>query len=120
MKSLLGSIRPVLDKIVALVGVLIVLVQVLFMADTRTEGAIVLVGLFLIITGVWRLGGLLLPDRREYVRLRSEVEGFLRLVPDLHRHAVASDPGRLEETKRAMHESVERMADAASVREREG
>lgn len=114
MQNLLATLRPIFHKLLALVGVLIVLVQVLFMARTQTEGVVVLIGLFLIVIGVWRLGGMLLPDRREYMRLRSEVYRFLKMVPELHRHAVAEDAARKEEVKKAMHESVERMASVAA------
>lgn len=114
MKNLLATLRPVFHKLIALVGVLIVLVQVLFMARTQAEGVVVLIGLFLIVIGVWRLGGMVLPDRREYIRLRSEVHGFLKMVSELHRHAVAGDAARKEEVKKAMHESVERMASVAA------
>lgn len=104
------SVRSTLDKVVTLVGVLIILVQVLFMAETQAQGAIIITGLFLVVIGTWRLGSVLLPERRESLALRAEVNRFIDLVRSLDQSAQVEDHAAIEAVRLQMHESVDQMA----------
>ncbi|UCC48751.1 MAG: hypothetical protein JSV41_00820, partial [Gemmatimonadota bacterium] len=76
--------RTLINKVLALLGVVVIVVPssmqedfwVLFIAD--------LLGIALITVGVWGLGSRLFPDRRVYVGLRSEVDQFISLVRKLN------------------------------------
>lgn len=114
MKKENGLSREVVDQTVALVGVLIVLVQVLYMAHTRLQAAIVVLGLLLIVLGVWRQASRVLPDRRIYGKLRAEVDRFLEIVSELNTHAVTGDQTRLSEAWAELHASVDRMGGVAA------
>lgn len=114
MKSLFS--RSTLNKTLALGGVIIILLQTLMIAWEQMEVAIILVGILINQVGVWGLAGRLLPDRRMYVELRTEVRRFMDLVPQLNAHAVAKDDAGFESTKALMHETIDRMASVAAVR----
>ncbi|MEJ2679728.1 MAG: hypothetical protein P8174_11755, partial [Gemmatimonadota bacterium] len=97
-------------------GMVLVLVAVLVVGSPGTELGLVLVGLLLVEGGVWRIASSVLPDERRYVALREESNRFVAMVRQLNAAAIAlcgeETAGArlaLEETKRAMHRSVERM-----------
>lgn len=62
MKLSPQPIDAALDSAITLAGVTLVLVQVLYMAETQIQGAIILAGLFLAILGVWRTAGRPVPQ----------------------------------------------------------
>lgn len=57
MKLSPQPIDAALDSAIALAGITLVLVQVLYMAETQIQGTIILAGLFRAIIGVWRMAG---------------------------------------------------------------
>ena len=69
----------------------------------------VLTGILMIGLGVWRLGHRMLPERRVYVGLRSEVDFFIRLVRRLNAHSVVNDGTMVETLRAEMKEAVDRM-----------
>jgi hypothetical protein len=83
------SLRSAIDQILTLAGVVVIVVTVALLTELWTPLFIVLVGTLMIGAGAWRLGTRLLPNRRIYVGLRSEVEYFIRLVRRLNSHALA-------------------------------
>ncbi len=105
--------RSAFDKILAIGGVILILLQVLLIADTRMQVAVVLVGMLVNQIGVWGLAERLMPDRRANLELRSEVDAFLDLVRKLSRLGAKGDPTLLQATQSAMHESVDRIAGVA-------
>ncbi|KPK57236.1 MAG: hypothetical protein AMS21_11700 [Gemmatimonas sp. SG8_38_2] len=54
-----------------------------------------------------------MPDRRTHIKLRSEVDGFIRLVRKLGGMGEEGDPAVIEATKSDMHKSVDRIASLA-------
>lgn len=105
--------RTLINKILALFGVVVIVVPsslqeefwVLFFAD--------LVGIALITVGVWGLGSRIFPNRRVYVGLRSEVDHFIGLVRKLNQHALAGDTAVVEQIREEMLAAVDRMTAAA-------
>ena len=108
--------RSAFDKSLALGGVIIILLQVLLIADVRLQVAVVLVGRLVNQIGVWGLAERLMPDRRTNLELRSEVDALIRLVRKLNKLRTDSDPATLDATKVEMHESVDRIAAIAASR----
>ncbi len=107
--------RTAFANALALGGVAIILLQTLELADTRTQVAVVLAGIIINQIGVWRLANRLMPERRSFLQLRSEADHFIDMVRQLNSHAVEGDDAGIEQTKRAMHGSVERMVEVAAI-----
>jgi hypothetical protein len=107
--------RTALNNALALGGVIVILLQTLWIADTRPQVAIILAGIMLNQTGVWGLAAKLLPDRRQYLKLRAEVDCFIGLVRTLNAHAVDGQTDDVQSTASAMHESINRMVNVAGV-----
>lgn len=105
--------RTLINKVLALLGVVVIVVPssmqedfwVLFIAD--------LLGIALITVGVWGLGSRLFPDRRVYVGLRSEVDQFISLVRKLNQHALEGDTAVVEQIRGEMVAAIDRMTAAA-------
>jgi len=102
--------RSTLDKSLAIGGVILILLQVLLIADVRLQVAIVLTGILVNQVGVWGLAERLMPDRRTHRELRSEVDTFIRLVRRLNGLGKEGEPTTLDATRAEMHESVDRIA----------
>ena len=100
----------------ALGGVIVILLQTLFLANVRIEVMVILAGIMVNQVGVWGLANKLLPERRVYLELRAEVDRFIGFVRQLNASAVAEDEPKVDSTKELMHESVERMVSVAAVR----
>ncbi len=110
------KLRNVVSFVIPVAGMVIVLAAVLVVGSPRVELGLVVVGLLLVEGGVWRLAGAALPSERRYLALRAESNRFIAMVRQLNAAAVAlrfedsaAAKRMLEETKRAMHRSVERM-----------
>jgi len=102
------------DNLLALSGVVLILLQVLLMAYTRTQVALVLVGILINQVGVWGLASrALLPNRRVHTPLRREVDGFIALVRRLNDAEISQAGAEIEGLRRELHEAVDRMATAA-------
>jgi hypothetical protein len=109
--------RRLLNLLVPAMGMALVIGAVLFGESLVVQLFLVVAGLLLTESGLWRLAEPLLPDERKYVALREETEHFTTLVRQLNTTALAVDSGdrtgprfALDEVKRAMHQSVDRMA----------
>jgi hypothetical protein len=109
--------REFLDRLLAIGGAVVILIQVAFITSSRIDVSIVLVGIIVNQIGVWSLASRLLRERRTYALLRSEVRHFLGLVCQLNEHAVAGDAVKVEATHTSMLESVERMVPIAAIPE---
>lgn len=106
-------LRDVLEKAMAVVGVIVVLVPVITLADAVWQVATVVVGLVLIEAGVWNIARKLVPGDRSFTSLRQEVEDFLADVRELNEHAVAEDWDRVEEVRSRLHGRVDQMVEVA-------
>jgi uncharacterized membrane protein YccC len=107
------SFRSAFDQLLTVVGVILVVVPVAVSSESWVPIIIVFVGIAMIGLGVWRLGTRLFSNRRVYTGLRSEVEHFIKLVRRLNEHALTGDTQTVEEIKREMKDSVDRMAGVA-------
>ncbi len=113
------TMRDAIDSILVLGGVVIIVLQVLAIAYSRIQMAVVAVGVMMIYLGVWRLGSHALPTRRIYQQLRSEVDHFLTLVRKLNTHAIRGESALVDDTRAAMHQSVDQMPCVSGVSDKE-
>ena len=79
-----------------------------------------LVGLFLVQAGIWRIMERTIRKERRFLALRGEVESFLSLVRTLNAQGVRLREENTQErwqgfhaSVEALHDSVDRMAEAA-------
>lgn len=107
------SIRSALDQSLTILGVIVIMVTVTLLTEAWTPLFIVMAGALMIGAGAWRLGTRLLPNRRIYVGLRSEVEYFIRLVRRLNSYALEEEIDKVENLRTEMKESVDRMVSLA-------
>ncbi|HKJ91607.1 MAG TPA: hypothetical protein VJ957_00500 [Longimicrobiales bacterium] len=114
------TLRNSITFAIPVAGMIMVLTAVLIVASPRAELALVVLGLLLVEGGVWRLAGSVLPNERRYLALRAESTRFIAMVRQLNAAAIALREQEtagarlaLEETKRSMHRSVDRMVAVA-------
>jgi hypothetical protein len=118
-----------LNTLLAVTGVALILASnlvVLLEAESRIAQPdfarmrlwllISLIGIVVNQIGVWQLGNKLLPERRVYLRLRSEVEAFLGDVRELNRLTVEGNATASHQVVERMHGSIARMQEAAGLR----
>ncbi|MGD2216768.1 MAG: hypothetical protein PVJ64_08425 [Gemmatimonadales bacterium] len=105
--------RNMIDKILAMVGLAIVVLEIYILVESPLHVIILAFGVLLIYVGTWRLVGRLLHRRMNKV-LRDEIDTFITLARNLYSHRTNSDSARLHQTKAALRESVERIISAAS------
>lgn len=107
------SFRSFIDLSLAMVGVTAIVAPVVLLSPSWGPILMVMAGALLVGAGNFRLGSRLLPDRRTYVGLRSEVEDFIELVRRLNAKALAGDSDGIEEMRTQMKVSVDRMVSLA-------
>lgn len=108
-----GRARDLVEKGLAVLGIVVILVPVIAMAASRLQVATVLVGILMMQAGVWRLAAELFPGERVYCYLREEVDEFLEDIRDLNTLAVEGDAEGVEEVRQRLHARVEPMVEAA-------
>jgi hypothetical protein len=111
--------RATLDKTLVLTGAAIVLVQLILLARSPVQVAVVILGVVMIYMGKWRMVSHLLPDRRIYTPLRGEVDEFMELVRKLNDERARGDFTAAFETGAELRETVERIVAAAGVQPEE-
>ncbi len=107
--------RSAINNTLALGGVVIILLQTLYIAWERVQVAVILAGIVINQIGVWGLANKILPERRVYLQLRAEVDRFIGLVRALNGQAVQGDEAAVDQTRTAMHSSVDQMVEVAAV-----
>jgi hypothetical protein len=107
------SIRSAIDQTLTIIGVIVIMVTVTLLTESWTPLFVVMAGALMIGAGAWRLGTRLLPNRRVYLGLRSEVEYFIRLVRRLNSHVLEEQSEKVENLRVEMKESVDRMVSLA-------
>jgi hypothetical protein len=114
--------RRFLNLLVPAIGMALVIGAVLFGESIGMQLFLVVAGLLLTESGLWRLADPILPDERKYIALRSETDHFTALVRQLNTAALAVDRGdesgsrlTLDEVRLAMHHSVDRMVEFAGM-----
>lgn len=120
------TLRRTLHLLVPAVGVALILGAVLFGERLAVQLFLVVAGLMLTEAGLWRLADPILPDERRYLALRTETDHFTALVRQLNAAALALSQGdergsrfALDEVRREMHRSVDRMVAFAGKTEEE-
>jgi hypothetical protein len=111
--------RATIDKGMALTGVAIVLVQLIMLASSPLQVSMVILGVLLIYVGIWRLSSHVLPERRMFTPLRTEVDEFIRLVRKLNAERASGDFTAAFETSAELREAVERVVVKAGVQPEE-
>ncbi len=120
------TIRKAVELGTPIVGMITVFAAVLLIppANLQVQLVTVLIGVLLIEAGVWGLTNPFLPNERQFLSLREEVEDFIDLVRLLNKAAVdrrihtenAEDAnGTFEEALADLHSSVRRMGQLAGV-----
>lgn len=117
------KLRKLVAVGIPIVGTLIVFAAILVPAislNLQLQILVVLLGLLIIESGVWRLTAKVLPNERKYLTLRKEVENFISLIRVLNTQAVNL---RVQETETAkehyketidsLHAAVDRMVEVA-------
>ena len=103
------------DRWLVVGGLSLLVVQGLILATTLFQYGMIIIATLLFCAGMLGLGSRAQTERRIYLQLRSEVDHFINLVRQINDHAVAGEGKQVTETKKIMHESVERIAQAAGV-----
>ena len=81
--------------------------------DSWTPLVVVMTGILLVGLGIYRLGHRVLPNRRVYIGLRSEVDYFIRLVRRLNSNTLQNENDQVEILRQEMKNSVDRMVSLA-------
>ena len=107
---------PIMGMVLVFLAILLPSISL----DLQIQILVVLVGILMIEAGVWRLTAKILPNERQFLALRAEVDAFIGLVRNLNNQGVALQAGetpevrgRFEEAKAAIHASVDRMGEVA-------
>ncbi|KPK66468.1 MAG: hypothetical protein AMS21_02305 [Gemmatimonas sp. SG8_38_2] len=103
------SFRSALDQLLTIVGVILIVVPVALTSESWTPLIVVFIGIAMIALGVWGLGTRIFSERRVYVRLRSEVDDFIKLVSRLNTHALSGESELIDEIRAQMKDAVDRM-----------
>lgn len=116
------NIRRTIDIALAGLGIGIVFSAIILGStlDIKAQMPIALFGVLLMEAGVWGLAAKIVPNQRKYTKLRDEGDHMLGLIRELNAAAIAKDRGtedakRFQQTLEAMHNSVVKMADMASL-----
>jgi len=115
------SIRRSVDKVLPVLGIIVVLgaVLLLWCGNLYIQLAVVMIGIFLIEAGIWQLAHPLLPSVRKYRALRTEVDDFIQLVRRLNAAAVVRESGAADgvagvaAVRQEMLNAIDRMVDYA-------
>ena len=103
-----------LDKVIALLGVVIVAVEIYTLSLQPLHVLLLALGAMMIYVGTWRFTGRLL-HRRANRTLRGEVERFIGLVRKLYSSRSSGDAAGIHEAKAELRASLERIIDAANT-----
>jgi hypothetical protein len=108
------SLRSAIDQVLIIFGVLIIVTVVaLLEQESWTPLAMAMGGILLVGLGIYRLGHRVLPNRRVYIGLRSEVDYFIRLVRRLNLYTLQNENDQIEILRQEMKNSVDRMVSLA-------
>lgn len=114
------NVRRFIHLLVPAIGMALVLGAVIFGERLLVQLFLVVAGLLLTEAGIWRLADPILPNERKYMALRAETDHFTALVRQLNTAALAVGEGdrdgpqlAIDEVRRSMHQSVDRMIEFA-------
>lgn len=116
------NLRRSIDMGLTALGIAVVFSAIILgdSLDIRAQMPIALVGVLLMEAGIWGLSAKLIPNQRKYTSLRDEGDRMLELIRELNSAAIAKDRGdedakRFQQTLEAMHSSVVKMSEMASL-----
>lgn len=104
--------RTALDRLLALGGAVIVIVEFWTLDASPFHVPIIALGTLMIYIGTWRLTGHLLYKRRNKP-LRTEIQHFIWLVRQLCAQKTGADAAEVDKTEAALRESLERIISVA-------
>ncbi len=107
------TLRAAVDKLLAVAGLAIVVVQLYLVSYSLLNVLLLALGILLMYIGTWRLMGTLV-HKRANKELRAELNQFISLVRRLTSSRVNGDSSTAAQTRAAIHESVERIISIAS------
>ncbi|GMR13830.1 MAG: hypothetical protein BMS9Abin29_2049 [Gemmatimonadota bacterium] len=115
------TIRKTIELGTPILGMVTVFAAVLLIPPPhlQLQLVVVLVGVLLIEAGVWGLTNPFLPNERQFLPLREEVDDFIDLVRQLNAAAIEKRSGRegaeadFDENLADLHSSVRRMGQLA-------
>lgn len=110
-------LRNAMERILTLGGILLILVPVAYLAESWIQMALVVLGILLLEAGMWRTAWYSFMGRREYHKLREEVDEFVQEVRTLNERAEANDRARVQKLQDRLHERVEAIVEAAGEAE---
>ncbi|MFT4886472.1 MAG: hypothetical protein ACJAS2_000492 [Pseudohongiellaceae bacterium] len=120
--SLKKNIRRNIDLALTAVGIAVVVSAIILGTSlgVRAQVPIALIGILLMEAGRWGLSAKFVPNQRRYTSLRDEGDRMLDLIRELNCAAIAKEIGtedakRFQLTLEAMHSSVLKMSELASV-----
>ena len=98
----------------AVIGMVLVYSSVLILHGDYVRILAITAGLVVLEVGIWYAASPFLTNERRYLALRTELDGFVKLVRELNT-AVISEAGadQVEQVRSKMHESVDQMTELA-------
>jgi hypothetical protein len=119
----LKEFRKVMGVAVPIVGMILVFTAILVPAISMNlplQVFVVLAGLLILETGVWKLTERLLPSTRTHLALRTEVDQFIDQIrvlnvqgENLMMHETETPKKAFRKTLESLHQSVDRMGQVA-------
>jgi hypothetical protein len=113
------TLRQVIDTTLPFVGTGILLGVAFFKYELQ-DAALVVLGVFLMEVGIWKLAHKLLPNQRRYYALRTQADQFLALVRHLNKVALRvkendtpANRQSVEDIRQKMYHMVDRMTAVA-------
>jgi len=113
MLATVAPTRVVLERLLALGGLAIVLLEIFAFDYAPLHVLLLGLGMLMIYVGTWRLTSGFVSERSNSV-LRAEINRFLVLVRQLYAGRSKGDSASMHETKAKLRESAERIIQAAS------
>jgi hypothetical protein len=102
------TLRQRMDVTLQLVGTGLILGVALFKQELQ-DAAFIVLGVFLIELGIWKLAHKLLPDQRKYNALRAQADQFLTLIRQLNAAALRVKENDTSENRQAVEEIRQKM-----------
>ena len=102
----------------AVAGMIMIFASIVFFFETdygRIAGASA--GILVLLAAIWYAAHPIPRHQRRFKPLRTEFNNFKRLVGELSRAGVDGMPEEIDRTHSAMHESIDRMVEAAGKTE---
>jgi hypothetical protein len=104
--------RALFDRLLALGGTVIIVVEFLTLDASPFHIPLIALGVLMVYIGLWRLAGRLI-YKRVNKPLRAEVNHFISLVRQLSAQKAGGDAKRIAECDAALREMLDRIVEIA-------